>query len=95
MRQKFIIKMVICPNPNFYDLDPQTTLNFCKTMLYNNLAEYFDEPIQIWVHPQSTGKGMQFRIKVLQQDEEYTVDQVVGFLRPIFGHFAHHLRAVG
>ena len=95
MKQKFIIKMVICPNQEFYDLDPHRTLLFCKKMISNHLAEHFDEPIQTWVHPRPTEQGMQFRLKILQQDEEYTVDQVVGFLRPIFGHFAHHTRAVG
>ena len=95
MKQKFIIKMVICPNQDFYALDPHNTLLFCKNMMESHLAEHFDEPIQTWVQPRPTDEGMQYRIKLLQQDEEYTVDQVLGFLRPIFGYFAHHTRAVG
>ena len=95
MKQKFIIKMVVCPNQHFYDLDPHNTLLFLKEIMQKQLSEHFDEPMQTWVHPRPTDAGMQYRIKLLQQDEEYTVDQLVGFLRPIFGYFAHHKRAVG
>ncbi|MAA77710.1 MAG: hypothetical protein CL916_00500 [Deltaproteobacteria bacterium] len=95
MKQKFIIKMLICPNHHFYALDSHDTLLFCKKMITNHLSEHFDEPIQTWVHPNSTDEGMHFRIKILQEDEAYTVDQVVGFLRPIFGHFSHHTRTAG
>lgn len=95
MKQKFIIKMLICPNQQFYALDPHGTLLFCKKMITEHLQEHFDEPIQTWVQPRPTDEGMHFRIKILQQDEAYTVDQLVGFLRPIFGHLAHHTRAVG
>ena len=64
-------------------------------MIQTQLSEHFDEPIQTWVHPRPTDEGMQYRIKFLQQDEEYTVEQLLGFLRPIFGYFAHYKRAVG
>ena len=95
MKQKFIIKMVICPNPQFYDLDSSETLSFLEETMMHHLAEHFDEPIQTWVEPRTADNGVQFRIKLLQQDEAYTVEQVVGFLRSIFGHFSYHTRAVG
>ena len=56
-------------------------------ILETQMNEHFDKPIRIRIDSTTSGSQVAFRIKMFQQDEQYSVDQVVGLLRPIFGYF--------
>lgn len=95
LKEKYFLSIVFSPNTDFYALDPHETLMFLKEMVEMRVHNDFDEPIQSWVYPRPGDKGMQYRVKVVQQDEPYTVEQLVGLLRPMFGYFAQNKRKVG
>ena len=86
---------MIAPNTDFYSLEPHNTLVFLKELMDNRMHNEFDEPIRTWVFPQPNRDGMEFRIKLVQEDDPYTVDQVLALIRPVFGYFSHNLHTKG
>ena len=95
IKEKYFLKIVIAPNTDFYSLEPHNTLVFLKELMDNRMHNEFDEPIRTWVFPQPSSDGMEFRIKLVQEDDPYTVDQVLALIRPVFGYFSHNVQTKG